>query len=806
MKRKKNKNSKDYRVIRLSLFLSLFFVFIFIGISVGFALYTQVININSSIGVDTQGAFEITNVTKTSSSNTSEAVPSWTADSIDFNLTFIKSNEASPVYSATYNVTLKNDTFFERLVSAFNFNFTVNDSNDQPMGVLDYEITGMEEGEVMQPLTEKIVTVTFTFVPTVDANEYEVDGSGTVESNEKPAGTITVNSMTPATGSVKDGALQQVTISLNSTYAEAKTFNISIASDKLELVTAGGTPLGTFNIAANSENQSYTFYIKAKDDALFPDDTITASLSAISTGLPIVRLGNITLDVNKHEEYNDTTPPVISNLTATMSNEVGVVNLTWDGTDDYSGVKNYTILVCSNNGNVLRTIDAGTNTSYAVNDLSNGTQANTYNFKVYGTDNENNTASNSDINNAGTGSGYCVATGNNSYQWVYTVTRTLNNLSSSGENTANIGSTYTCTLTANNNYSLPNTITVRMGNRNLTVNNGYTYNANNGRVSIPNVDGNITITASGNRTGICLIEGTKILMANGKYKNIEDIGYDDLMAVWSYNTGSLVYEYPIWIESTSVEDKYQQTTFSDGTTLNTSGDHGIYNYDLGMFVSIEDREYFNVGSTVAKVKNGKIKKVKVTDIRTIYKEVKLYHVISSYYFNIISDDVITTDRNLMISNQYGFTSNITWPNKNQYKVKNDPSHLYTYDDFKDLMPYYIFKGLRVDEGKYLVDIGLISHEELKMYLYLYPANPDYYRPVETNKDGKRMWMVTTSKDKVTDKNKYKYKVEEGSIYQLKKNKKIKCYRNSIDNKCYKPGSKIKVYSGMHFTVEYKNNK
>ncbi len=755
MKRKKNKNLKDNKIIRLNLFLSLFLVVLLMSLSVGFALFTQVINIGANVALETQGSFEITNVTKMSSNNTSEEIPSWTADSIDFNLTFIHSDNPDPVYNATYNITLTNDTFYERLVSAFNFNFIINGSDDQSVGTLDYELNGIEEGTVIDPLSEKTFSVTFTFTPAVEADEYVVSGEGTIDSNEKAFGEMTVNSMTPATGSVKDGALQQVTISLNSTYQSNVDININIASDKLELVNAGGTALGSFTVPANSENQTYTFYIKAKDDALFPDDTITATLYAMSNNLPNVNLGNITLEVNKHEEYVDTTPPIISGLSATQNNEIGVVDLSWSGTDDYSGVKNYTILVCNNNGTVLQTINAGTNTTYAVTGLSNGTTASTYNFKVYGTDNEDNTASSGDINNPSSGSGYCVQTGNNSYQWVFTVTRNVNNLSSSGENSANIGSTYTCTLRASvNNYNLPDTITVRMGNRNLTANTDYTYNRNNGNVSIPNVDGNITITANGRWS--CLVEGTKILMADGRYKNVEDIDYDDLMAVWSYDTGSLVYEYPIWIEEERVSNEYLKISFSDGTSLKTYGEHGIYNYDLGMFVITEDREHFNVGTTVAKVKDGKLKTVKVTDLKYIKKEVKVYHIISAHYFNVISDDVITTDHNLMISNQYGFTKNISWPNKIQYKVKHDPSHLYKYNDFKDIMPYYIFKGLRVDEGKYLVDIGLTTYEELKMYLALFPANPDYYIEVETNKNGKRLWMVTTSLDKVTEKNKNKY--------------------------------------------------
>ena len=498
MKRKQNKNLKDNKIIRLNLFLSLFLVVLLMSLSVGFALFTQVINVGANVALETQGSFEITNVTKMSSNNTSSAVPSWTADTIDFHLTFLR-NVNNPVYNATYNITLTNDTFYERLISDFDCDFEVNGDNGDPLGELQYEIIGIEEGDVIQPLSEEIATIVFTFTPNVDVNEYYVTGELSINSNEKAFGEITVNSIIPTTGSVKNGALQQITVSLNSTYETDRVISFNIASDKLELVTAGGTALGNFTILAHSEEQIYTFYIKAKSDALFPDDTITVSLSVMSLGLPNVNLGSVTLEVDKEEVYVDTTPPIISNVVATMSNEVGVVNLSWSGTDDYSGVKSYTILVCNNAGTVVQTIDAGTNTSYAVTGLSNGTTASTYKFKVYGTDNDDNTASSDDIANATTASGYCVATESDSYQWVFSVTRKLNKVSFSGETTANIGTTYTATFTPNSGYRLPSNITVKMGRDTLTQGTDYTWSTTTGVLSIPNVNGNININIKGSK-------------------------------------------------------------------------------------------------------------------------------------------------------------------------------------------------------------------------------------------------------------------------------------------------------------------
>ena len=59
-------------------------------------------------------------------------------------------------------------------------------------------------------------------------------------------------------------------------------------------------------------------------------------------------------------------------------------------------------------------------------------------------------------------------------------------------------------------------------------------------------------------------------------------------------------------------------------------------------------------------------------------------------------------------------------------------------------------------------------------------------------------MVTTSLDKVTEKNKDKFKYEEGSYYTLPENNKVKYYINSVDNKEYKPGEKVKVNCGIYF--------
>jgi len=76
----------------------------------------------------------------------------------------------------------------------------------------------------------------------------------------------------------------------------------------------------------------------------------------------------------------------------------------------------------------------------------------------------------------------------------FTVTNTLTNLTSNGSTTVVEGSTYSATLTPADGFKLPDSVTVSMGGTALT--SGYTYDSATGKLEIPNVSGNIVVTAA----------------------------------------------------------------------------------------------------------------------------------------------------------------------------------------------------------------------------------------------------------------------------------------------------------------------
>ena len=310
-------------------------------------------------------------------------------------------------------------------------------------------------------------------------------------------------------------------------------------------------------------------------------------------------------------------------------------------------------------------------------------------------------------------------------QWRFNVTANLTNLSSNGASTALVGSTYTARLSVTGFRSLPNTIRVSMGG--TTLSSGYTYNSNSGDISIPNVSGDIVITASA--SGGCLVEGTLVKLADGSKKPIEEITYDDLLLVWSYVDGRVEKRYPVWIEKETEADSYRLIELDDGTTLKTVAGHGVFSIELNRFVSVDNKKEFYAGMHIYKLNQDLIlEPVEVVKISVVTEKVKYYHVVSTEFYNIFANNILTTDDEVILSNFYGFDDGVKWP-ATRAEIIKDKNNLYDYSDF-GFMPKWMFDGLRVKEGKYLDRIGIIPKETFIEYLKNNQLNPDMYLPKE----------------------------------------------------------------------------
>ena len=541
------------RIIKGNIIVSFFIIILLSFMTIGYANYEKILETSTNLSLKPQNKVEIINVELVNSLNvTTDSIPIFTKDSINLNLVFKKQTDTSDQpFMATYSISIQNNTYYNYNFIDLPIEFTITDKNGKQLNkeTIDIELSGIETGDIIKSGETVTFSITITFVPEDNGKgTYTLNGDIKTEIEEKPLGTLLGALSKETTGNLKgENELAHFKINIINSHETSQTFTLAVNNSHYKVVDSSGSDIGVLTIEA-SQTKEFDFYIKKQEDAIFTSETETTNVVLISEGQRNSNCGKITLLVDYIEEYIDTTPPQITNVNATIENEIGTILLTWNGIDDVS-IKNYTILIYSEN-ELIKTLTTNSDeTSITISNLSEGT----YYFKIYATDQSGNTATQQDIENAKTESGICIKTKEETYKWIFNVTTNFTNMKSTGATTVNLGQSYTATLSTTNWFqSLPNQITVTMKGKTLINNVDYTYNNRTGALKINNVDGDITIQGEATGGGICLVEGTKIKLADNKEKNIEDITYNDLLSVWSYDTGNTTYEYPIWIEKTNL--------------------------------------------------------------------------------------------------------------------------------------------------------------------------------------------------------------------------------------------------------------
>lgn len=793
MKSKTKNNILKYQNVILVVLV----IFVISFMTIGFARYGAIIELGGSVSLKPDGKLLIDNISIVDKSNvTRENLPIIIDErTLEFDVGFGGDN---PDYYITYQMDIINNTSYDYVFNEFDFNPIVKTTGGATNNAyLTYDLEDIDHGDIVRANTVRTFKLKLILVPDPDDPNQEYDASGTTE----PAGTTQTTgqilaSVSPASIDLQgDNDLVPVTVEVLSTYSYDITFTMGSGNGNFSLADQNGNALNSFTLPANTDDNTYTVYVKKVNGAMFETESTTTSIVLHCGNLGNVNTNSINVAVDIYLAP-DTEPPHIGTVTLTPSTtQAGYATVNWSRTDEGGKeVQSYHVLIYKSDGTLIKeeTVEPTANSKEFTDLYTTSWTDGDYYAVVYGIDSDNN---GNDYCPATTDNEYCRKSANATFDWLFEVTHNTNTrFTFTGDSTAVLGRTYTATITLNSGNL--DSVEITMNNNTLSRGtSGATYRVSGDNYIVNQVTGKINYTV--NTSTSCLVKGTKVLLANGKYKNVEDISYYDLLSVWNYDTGKITYTYPAFIENEFIVNDYLETTFSDESILMTSGSHGIFSYDLNRYILTTDKEY-KVGAKIVKIVNGSVKVVTIKKLETVKKTVKVYHIVSNGYFNVIANDVLTTDPNIMISNQYGFVDNVKWPNGTRNNIINDKNNLYDYNLFSDIMPYYMFRALRVDEGKFVVDQGMITFELLKYYLASNPANSYYFKDLPKNSNGKRLIMVTTSLDNVNLYNRYKFIYEEGSYYTLPIRNNIKCYLNTTNNTCYSIGSKIKVDTSTHF--------
>lgn len=731
----------------------------------GFATYSQLVQLNGVVTYMPDGVMEISSVNNVDSSNVSEITPvSWNDLDIGFDILYQVTDVAYD-YFIKYKITMNNDSSYDYTFTNQNFNseLLINGAPPTDGTYLDIELDGISFGDVIPAKSNKEFYVSFVLYPQTPDTDYGASGSFEPEADPEPPGQVLVAiDSNSATGNLT-GNRQTATFSynVNNTLEYSSNVTLSMSSTLFEFTS---TP--SVNVTNDGVTHTYNFSVRKKSGAIFTKSPQYLNIYATTATNSNFLIGRVTISVDVNYVPPDYDPPVISNIRATQSGTLNYAHLTWDSSDA-STINNYTVIAYNTSNNEVGRVTTNGDVTSADVSLGSGNVDGTYYFIVYGTDSKGNSGS-SYVSSATTSSGYAIKSSNLTVDFYATITYS-GSLSNSLQYTPlNQSLSIKFTSTNNNAPSYSNT-TVKMGGTTIRRNTDYTTSTRDNTMTIVvnNVTGDLDFSVP---NGSCLVEGTKILTING-YKNIEDITYNDILVVWDYDNGNITYEYPIWIEKTMTTNNYQLNTFSDGSTLKTVGYHGVFNKDLNRFVSVDNKDEFNIGSTILKVVNNKLVPIKVTNIENINATVNYYHVVSSRYYNIIANDILTTDGTVMLSNLYGFNNNLKWINKNNKG--------YDYKEFSDIVPHYMFIGMRMHEAINLpIDINTF-----KYYLINNQLNENMLKPL--NKiNNKYIFNVTYGNTNVS--------VLEGDTITLPKGK----WLNTTDNKIYT--GTVTIYSSTYF--------
>lgn len=190
-----------------------------------------------------------------------------------------------------------------------------------------------------------------------------------------------------------------------------------------------------------------------------------------------------------------------------------------------------------------------------------------------------------------------------------------------------------------------------------------------------------TFFAEGTTSFECFVKGTKISLADGTVKNVEDIRYDDNLLVWDFDNAQYAAANPLWIKQPEKALYYYRLTFESGRVLNVVGSDG----NAHRLFSVDDNAFVYSTQLVGKrvyTENG-IDTLKACE--RIEEEVDFYNIITKYHMNLFAENVLTSCRY-----------------SNLYPIKD---MRYTREE-RDIIPYSAYNvpreyydGLRLGEQK-----------------------------------------------------------------------------------------------------------
>ena len=237
----------------------------------------------------------------------------------------------------------------------------------------------------------------------------------------------------------------------------------------------------------------------------------------------------------------------------------------------------------------------------------------------------------------------------------------------------------------------------------------------------------VTIIITSDQIPTCIIEGTKIMLSDGTYKNVEDLTTNDKLMSFNHETGKLE-EAVGFIDPENhnqvLTDVYY-LLFDNGNKLGISFEHRFFDTDLKKYIIINSNtidDYIGDNFLFIDYSNNEYKygNVKFIGYEIKQEYIRCYSPVTFININFISNNILTASGGIIdgLFNYFELDDNYKF---DIAKKEEDIEKygLYTYDDFLDFVPYEFYEYFNGAYLKISVEKGIWTFDDIILAINKY---------------------------------------------------------------------------------------
>ena len=222
----------------------------------------------------------------------------------------------------------------------------------------------------------------------------------------------------------------------------------------------------------------------------------------------------------------------------------------------------------------------------------------------------------------------------------------------------------------------------------------------------------------------CFAEGSKVFMADGTTKNIEDLRIGDNVMVFNHATGQLDTTF-VSIDThendSKINTRVMNLYFENGISTKIAVEHGFFSVDQNKYVYINEsnyNSYINERFVVFDEQNQRVS-TRLKSVTITEEYVRIFAPLSYKHLNLIVDNLLSISGCLTgIFNYFDLDENMM-VDKVKMQADIDKYGLYEYSDWSDYLTYEQFEAFNVKYLKVSVGKGLFTEQDIINYIKWY---------------------------------------------------------------------------------------